>query len=149
MADQNTRTGFDELAEKSILPMLRSAKIVTLSGAGDPFASRHFRGLMMRLGREEYPHLRFHLQTNGMLLTRKEWEKFPNLHGRVETLRVSIDAATAQTHEKLRLGATWSVMLENMEFFGELKRQGLIENFWLAFVLANKKIMSFVLTHHD
>lgn len=134
-ADKDTRDRFDELQEKSILPLLRSAKMVSLSGSGDPFASRSFRRLIMRLGPEEYPHLRFHIQTNGMLLTRKEWEKFPNLHGRVEILRVSIDAAKGETHEKLRLGAKWSVMLENMEFFGELKQKGLVKNFWLAFVV--------------
>ena len=135
MADQETRDQFDELQEKSILPMLRGAQMVSLSGSGDPFASRNLRNLIMKLGPEEYPHLRFQIQTNGILLTRKEWEKFPNLHGRVEILRVSIDAATEKTHEKLRLGAKWSVMLENMEFFSELKRKGLVQQFWLAFVV--------------
>jgi len=135
MADQKTRDQFEELQEKSILPMLHNAQMVSLSGSGDPFASRNLRNLVMRLGPEEYPHLRFQIQTNGMLLSRKEWEKFPNLHGRVEILRVSIDAATEKTHEKLRLGAKWNVMLENMEFFGELKRKGLIQQFWLAFVV--------------
>jgi len=135
MADSETRDRIEEMQEKNIIPMLRHAKMMFVTGSGDPFASRNFRSLMMRLGPEDYPDLRFLILTNGMLLTRKEWEKFPNLHGRIKRLRISIDAATKETHETLRLGAKWSVMLENMEFFGELKQKGLVEEFSLAFIV--------------
>ena len=134
-ANQQMRDRYDELQEKNILPVLHNARLVFITSSGDPFASRNFRNLIMKLGPDQYPNLRFFIITNGMLLTRKEWEKFPNLHRRVEVLRVSIDAASEATHETLRLGSKWGLMLENMEFFAELQQKGLVENFWLAFVV--------------
>jgi len=121
------RERFDELQEKAILPMLRHTKLVDVTGSGDPFASKNFRHLMQRLTAEDYPDLRFQIMTNGMLVTPREWERFPSLHdGRVAFMRVSLDAATGPTHEKLRRGARWSVMLDNLAFISELRKQGQI-----------------------
>lgn len=134
-ADSATRDRFDQVQDENILPMLRQAKTVYITGSGDPFASRNFRNLMSKLGAEEYPDLRFIIMTNGMLFTPKEWAKFPSLHGRVALFKISIDAAHKETHEQLRLGARWETMLENMSFAADLKRQGLIDNLELVFTV--------------
>lgn len=134
-ADGATRDRFAVMQERAILPMLVNAKTVYLSGAGDPFASKNFRQLIADLTPEAYPDLKFLILTNGMLFTRRQWESFPTLHGRVKNLRVSIDAATGPTHELLRRGARWPVMLENLAFAGELVRDGLVESFDLPFIV--------------
>jgi hypothetical protein len=126
-ADSVARARFDRLQEQAILPMLRVTKLVDITGSGDPFASKNFRRLMERLSAEDYPDLRFQIMTNGMLVTPREWERFPALHdGRVAFLRVSLDAATGTTHERLRRGARWSVMEENLSFISTLRKQGQI-----------------------
>jgi organic radical activating enzyme len=140
-ADSATRDRFDRVQEENILPMLRHAKTVYITGSGDPFASRNFRTLMSKLGAEEYPDLRFIIMTNGMLFTPKEWAKFPSLHGRVEMLKISIDAASKETHERLRLGAKWETMLENMPFAAELKKQGLIDQLELVFTVQQENYL--------
>jgi hypothetical protein len=71
--------------------------------------------------------------TNAMLLTPSQWENFPALHRRVKIMRISIDAATGPTHERLRRGARWPVMLENLAFAGDLTARGEIEQYTLAF----------------
>lgn len=134
-ADEATRTRYDALQERVILPMLKDARRVTITGSGDPFASKNFRRLMERLTPEAYPHLKFHVMTNGMLFTPREWARFPALHGRVELLSISLDGASAETHEALRRGARWDVMEENLAFAGELRRQGHIDAFHLGFVV--------------
>jgi sulfatase maturation enzyme AslB (radical SAM superfamily) len=134
-ADDRLRARFEMIQETAILPMLKSARIVFITGSGDPFASKNFRQLMEQLTPEEYPELRFQVMTNGMLLTPRQWERFPALHGRVQFLRISIDAATGPTHELLRRGARWPVMLENLAFAGELRRQRLVDRFELAFTV--------------
>jgi hypothetical protein len=134
-ADEATRTRYDALQERAILPMLKSTRRVTITGSGDPFASKNFRRLMERLTVEEYPDLKFHVMTNGMLFTPREWERFPALHGRVELLSISLDGASAATHETLRRGARWEVMEKNLAFAGELRRAGLVDAFHLGFVV--------------
>lgn len=134
-ADSEKRARFDDLQEKAILPLLRQTRLVFITGAGDPFASKNFRKLMERLGPEEYPDLKFQIMTNGMLFTRREWDRFPALHGRVAFLRISIDAATGPTHELLRRGARWPVMQENLAFVAELRAAGKIDRVDLTFVV--------------
>lgn len=134
-ADDATRLRYDDMQENAILPLLKDAKTVFITGSGDPFASKNFRSMMKRLTPEEYPDLRFLIMTNGMLFTPGQWEQFPALHNRVLLLKISIDAATGPTHELLRRGARWPVMMENMAFAGRLRTEGLIDGFELAFTV--------------
>lgn len=134
-ADSAMRERFDRLQERAILPMLKGARTVFITGSGDPFASKNFRQLMSQLTEEEYPDLRFIVMTNAMLFNRREWDRFPALHRRVESLQISIDAATGPTHELLRRGARWEVMQENMQFAAELLAQGLVSQFHLSFTV--------------
>jgi sulfatase maturation enzyme AslB (radical SAM superfamily) len=134
-ADEATRQAYDDMQRSKVLPLLKNAKLVFVTGSGDPFASKNFRRLLTQLTAEEYPDLKFQIMTNGMLFTPRQLESFPSLHGRTETLKISIDAATGPTHELLRRGAQWPVMLENMAFAGELVAQGLIDYYELVFTV--------------
>lgn len=134
-ADSATRARFEALQEEQILPLLRQVKLVSVTGSGDPFASKNFRALLERLGSEEYPDLRFQVMTNGMLLTPREWDRFPALHGRTAYLRISIDAATGPTHELLRRGARWPVMERNLAFARDLRAEGLIDRLEFSFTV--------------
>lgn len=134
-ADQATRERFEAMQERNIAPLLMDTDIVVITGSGDPFASKNCRKLMESLDAETYPKLKVNLMTNGMLLTPKEWEKFPNLHGRVGALRVSIDAATKETHEALRRGSHWETMLENLAFFSRLRAEKQIDSYEFGFVV--------------
>ena len=134
-ADDAERARFDDMQERKILPMLKNAKLVFVTGSGDPFASKNFRRLMEQLTVEDYPDLKFQIMTNGMLFTPAQWNRFPALHRRTAILKISIDAATGPTHELLRRGARWPVMLENMAFAGELTAAGLVDHFELVFTV--------------
>jgi sulfatase maturation enzyme AslB (radical SAM superfamily) len=134
-ADDATRARYNSMQENAILPMLKNAKTVFITGSGDPFASKNFRSMMERLIPEEYPDLRFQIMTNGMLFTPRQWERFPALHGRVKTLKISVDAAAGPTHELLRRGARWPVMMENMAFAGRLTAERLVDHFELVFTV--------------
>jgi MoaA/NifB/PqqE/SkfB family radical SAM enzyme len=134
-ADEAQRASFDEMQERTILPLLKGARTVFVTGSGDPFASKNFRRLMEQLTPEDYPELGFQIMTNGMLFTERQWENFPALHRRVKILKISIDAATGPTHELLRRGARWPVMLENMAFAGGLTARGEVDHFELVFTV--------------
>jgi MoaA/NifB/PqqE/SkfB family radical SAM enzyme len=115
--------------------LLRGAETVFVTGSGDPFASKNFRRLIAELNADDYPNLRFLIMTNAMLFTRRQWEQFPTLHRRVRMLKVSVDAATGPTHERIRRGARWDTMLENMIFAGQLVREGQVEQYELTFTV--------------
>ncbi|ATE67277.1 radical SAM protein [Rhizorhabdus dicambivorans] len=134
-ADSATRARFDRLQDEQILPLLRHARLVLVTGSGDPFASKNFRNLLDRLGPEDYPDLRFQIMTNGMLFTPREWTRFPSLHGRVAYLRISLDAATGPTHELLRRGARWKTMEENLAFARDLRAAGAIDRLEFSFTV--------------
>lgn len=134
-ADAPTRARYEAMQNEQILPLLHGAKTVMVTGSGDPFASKNFRRLIEQLGPEDYPDLRFQIMTNAMLLTPREWARFPSLHRRVGLLKVSIDAARGATHERLRRGARWDVMMQNMRFAGELLADGLISRYELVFTV--------------
>lgn len=134
-ADEALRERFDRMQERTILPLLKGAKTVFITGSGDPFASKNFRRLMEQLTPGEYPELRFQVMTNGMLFTPRQWESFPALHNRVKILKISVDAATGPTHELLRRGARWPTVLENMAFAGELTARGAVDHFELVFTV--------------
>jgi organic radical activating enzyme len=134
-ADEATRTRYDVLQERAILPMLREAKSVFITGSGDPFASKNFRRLLERLTPDEYPDLKFRIMTNAMLFTPREWERFPALHRRVMALQISIDGASKDTHELLRRGARWEVMERNLRFAADLLKDNLIDQLQLSFTV--------------
>jgi sulfatase maturation enzyme AslB (radical SAM superfamily) len=116
----------EKLVEDSIVPMLKNAKTLNINPAGEIFVSRPLRRLLSKLNKKDFPNLEIEIITNGTLFTRREWEKFPGIHGMVSRVRVSTDGATKETFEKLRRGGEWETFIENMHFLAELHRSGAI-----------------------
>jgi len=91
-------------------------KVVHLSssGNGDPLASSLYWELLDRLPPDEYPALKLKLQTNGLLLDGKAWERLGEYAERVVELLVSVDAARAQTYREIR-GGDWLRLEWNLQ----------------------------------
>lgn len=117
-----------------ILPALRDADSIELSGAGDPFASKTLRKLLAALNKVDHPRLRIRLQTNGLLFTREAWPQFQGMAGMIDTVNVSIDATEPDTYRVLRRGGELADLLPNLEFIGELRRSGAITMFRMCFI---------------
>lgn len=75
------------------------------------------------------------MRLDGLLLTREKWSEFPRLGKMVGVLAVSIDAARAETYERLRRPGRWATLMKNLEFMAELRRAGQVRSFWLNFVV--------------
>ena len=108
----------NRLFETTIAPLLRDADSVHVTGSGDAFGSAHFRYVLKRLNRAEFPQLRLMLQTNGVLFDRKAWDEL-ELEGLVHGVLVSIDAACRATYEVIRRGGSFDRLLDNLAFIGE------------------------------
>jgi organic radical activating enzyme len=134
LAGKEKQKRLDELVEDRLLPMLKNAESVYITGSGDPFGSAHFRRLIKRLTREEYPNLKFVLQTNGQLWDRKAWEAL-DLKGRVTSAHISIDAAEAEAYSILRRGGTLERLLKNMAYVKELRELNEFEHLTISMVV--------------
>jgi organic radical activating enzyme len=136
-ADSKTRSALQDMQERNVLPMLRHARTAYVTGSGDPFARKNFRHLLQQLSPDTHPQLKLVLMTNGLLLTPKEWEKFKNLRGMVESIRVSIDGVSHETHDHIRRGSDWEIVHKNLKFIGELRKSGAFDSYVICFVVQN------------
>jgi hypothetical protein len=112
---------------------LRQAKMLLVTGSGDPFGSPFLRSWLQTMKRVNMPVLeRIHLYTNALLWTKRTWQTIPEeIQALVRSADISIDAATAATYAVNRRGGDFGRLLENLEFIcTELRPQPLE---WLKF----------------
>jgi wyosine [tRNA(Phe)-imidazoG37] synthetase (radical SAM superfamily) len=135
-AKADEQDAFAESARRVILPLLRKVDGQSyISGGGEPFASKHYRSILAALNRAEYPDLYLYLITNGQLTTAERWRQFPDLPEMIDILSVSIDAARAETYERLRRPGKWPILMKNLELIAEMRRSGSLRRFEINFVV--------------
>ena len=117
---RKTRKIEREVLQKS-LPGLEK---LTVSGSGDPFASKIYREILTELDGRKYPKLKIQFLTNGQLLTPRMWKKIEKIHKNIEIIQVSLDAARPETYLILRRGGRMSPVLANLRFLVEQKLKG-------------------------
>lgn len=139
VANKANQQRLNRLAEEIVLPLLHDARQVKVTGSGDPFGSNHFRYILKRLNRREFPSLLLQIQTNGQLLDEQAWRDL-KLEGLVESVWISIDAARPATYERLRRGGSFSRLMRNLEFVAELRRAERIRSFQLDAVVQTANV---------
>ena len=136
-ARKDEQDRLNALFDKTILPLLADARRVKMCGSGDPLASGHFRHVLKRLDRRDHPRLEVELQTNGLLLDRRAWREL-GLEGLVDSIWVSIDAATPETYAVVRRGGELGRLLDNLAYLSELRGRGRLRLLRLDFVVQGR-----------
>ena len=91
---------------------------VHMGSDGDPFASHVYRHFMEHTPLRD--NIKYSILTNGLMF--KEFHtKVPNVTRNLDTLGISIDGASRDTYEKLRLGGKWDKILEALQCISDLK----------------------------
>ena len=93
---------------------------VHIGSDGDPFASHVYRYFMEHT--PDSDQIRYSILTNGLLVDEFH-NKIPHVVKRLTKLGVSVDGATKNTYEQLRLGGSWEKIQYNLNFIKELKQQ--------------------------
>jgi len=101
-----------------LLPTLRALEI---NASGELFASRSSRKVLELIEDGCYPDLKLDIISNGTLFSEKEWDKYPGIHDKIRSIRISTDAACKATFEKLRRGGHYETFLENAIFLSGLR----------------------------
>ena len=92
---------------------------VHIGSDGDPFASHVYRHFMEQT--PERDNIKYSILTNALMF--KEFHtRVPYVISNLEELGVSIDGASKETYEKLRLGGKWEKVLEGLECISKLKQ---------------------------
>lgn len=123
IAGSKEQARLDALLEAAVMPLLREARTVKITGSGDPFGSKHFRDVLDRLRAPEFANLMLELQTNGILLDESAWTRF-ELDRRVDSIWISLDAATPETYARIRRGGDFDRLMANLAFVADKRRQG-------------------------
>lgn len=93
---------------------------VHIGSDGDPFASHVYRHFMENTPIKE--NIKYSLLTNGLMF--KDFHnKVPWVIENLNELGVSIDGASKETYEKLRLGGRWDKINENLKCMSDLKEK--------------------------
>lgn len=93
-------------------------RIIT-SGDGDPLASLIMRPIIKNWKFKKNQNLL--LKTNGLLI--KKQLKNSELLDNIEVFDISIDAGSKDVYEKIRLGGSWEVLIDNFDFLFEKNKQ--------------------------
>jgi len=122
-----------KVRDEFIIPFLKDARVLTLSGDGDPFGSNHYREIM-KLSHEQLPKLKIALHTNGVLLDQRAWDDC-KLDGRVGNIHISVDATTAETYNYTRRGGDFARLMTNLEWLAAKFRTRGFGSYHLIFVV--------------
>jgi MoaA/NifB/PqqE/SkfB family radical SAM enzyme len=129
---------FDEImrvTDEVVRPLLATAQTVMMNGYGDIFSARSCRRILESISPQTHPRLKLRFITNGVLLTEAEWQKFPNIHRMVDSIRVSVDAVRAETYAIVRRGGDFDKLRNNLAFMARLRRESVIREFMISFVV--------------
>jgi|TARA_B110000444_G_scaffold258306_1_gene298870 hypothetical protein len=93
---------------------------VHIGSDGDPFASHVYRHFMEQTPQRD--NIKYSILSNGLMF-REFYNTVPHVINNLQELGVSIDGASKETYEKLRLGGRWEKILEGLECMTELKKK--------------------------
>ncbi len=108
---------------------LDQAQKLVLAGMGEVFYSPNYRQLLTT----DLKRQQIEIKSNGTLFNKDNWQL---LEGKYTTIdvNISVDAATAETYQKLR-GADFNQLMKNLKMLADLHRRKQIRKFGLNFVV--------------
>lgn len=120
--EKKNRKQILEVQNKISKEALKDARLLYITGSGDPFGSPFFRKWLQTMKRQDMPCLKkLHIHTNAQLWTPKMWKTIPDeIQQMVKTAEISIDAASSETYAINRKGGSFKKLLENLEFISTL-----------------------------
>ena len=100
---------------------------VHIGSDGDPFASHVYRHFMYNTPTKD--NIGYSILTNGLMFE-EHHRSVPNVISNLKLLGVSMDGATKDTYEKLRLGGSWDKIQRNLSCMARVKEK---HGFWFRF----------------
>lgn len=119
--------------EEKLPLLLPTLRVLEINASGELFASKSSRKVLELIDDERCPNLKLEIISNGTLFSENEWNKFPTIHDKIWSVRISTDAACKATFEKLRRPAKYESFMENIRFLRGLRARGTIPELKFSF----------------
>ncbi|MFK7740152.1 MAG: radical SAM protein [Planctomycetota bacterium] len=113
----------------------KDLEVLYVTGSGDPFGSPLFFELLTSLDAQASAGMRVHLHTNAQLFSEERWQALANMHSLLDSIEVSIDAASAATYHINRAPGRWDRLQQSLKLLGRLRREGAFRRLSLSFVV--------------
>jgi uncharacterized Fe-S cluster-containing radical SAM superfamily protein len=134
--------GLNQKIDDVFLPLLKNADIVYLAGDGEVFFSKHYKMLIKRIN-ETYPDIKYIINTNGMLLNKKNCDEL-NISNRIQSVIVSIISTRKETYEEIMRGAKWKTLINNLDWLLKMKRDKQIIKIYFNYVVQRRNYKEMV-----
>lgn len=108
---------YNKIIYSLLLPLLKNAEILALSGAGEAFYSRHSRLLLKKVS-EDNKKLLFNINTNGVLFNEKNCSELGVL-GRINEVFVSLPALDENIYNSIMIGSDLQTVKQNIEWLAK------------------------------
>jgi MoaA/NifB/PqqE/SkfB family radical SAM enzyme len=105
---------------RNVISEMSGTESISLFSSGEPLIAKNYDRIIHYCLSNLNPDKWLSLSTNGIFLTE---ERIRHLIGKNISISVSIDGASKTTHETIRRGSDFDVLLKNIEMVNRLKRQ--------------------------
>ena len=129
---------YNNKIDKLLLPLIKEAKIIALSGSGEALYSRHSRLLIKKLAQIN-KHIMFNINTNGILFNKRNCEEL-GIYGRINEVFISLPAIDRKIYNEIMIGSNYDVVIENTKMAAIDKNFGKITLNMVVSVLNYKEI---------
>lgn len=110
-----------EILQSEVMKNIKTARRLTVTPSGDPFASITFRNFLINLKQEDAPNLNgITILTNGLLLKKYWYELSEYVRSKIDCISVSIDATEEEIYKKIRRGGDFKILQENLQFIKDV-----------------------------
>lgn len=122
---------------RALRPYLPHARHISLSGHGEVFASPYMMALLEEL-RPASTDLRISLETNGVYLDERHWQRIAHLHSHILEINVTVNSFDEFTYRHISRGGNYQKLLHNLSFIKSLRQSGSLPLFYIGIVLQDR-----------
>lgn len=143
--DDEVAKKWESILHSKIIPLLKNAKILEITCAGEIFVSKHSQYILKEI-LAAYPNLKLKLFSNGLFCTEKKFKELGILNN-IEEICISLHCTKKSTYKKIFRNDNYDKIKKNIEYIAFLKQKGIIKSFCLQFVITKynyKEIKSFI-----
>ena len=115
-----------ETIREKLTPVLDSARIMSASGHGDPFASKYMMRVLENL-RPTNPKLHILLETNGVFFDEEHWERIKHLAAYRLEIIITTNSFNEFTYKHISRGGNYEKLMKNLEFVSQLRRDNYVK----------------------
>jgi len=110
-----------ETIREKLTPVLDTAKRMSASGHGDPFASKYMMNVLENL-HPTNSDLSILLETNGVFFDEKHWSRISHLKNYHLEIVITSNSFDEFTYNHISRGGNFNRLMKNLEFMSRLRR---------------------------